>query len=99
MFDDSARKLKIKPATENGDGSAQACEQAKTSWVQATSRKDEGVESYKIDFARHADAFGDPKWPSQTLSELIECTFVGRTIDRDDHPALLRLIGARQSVS
>ena len=26
-----------------------ACEQAKTLWTQATSRKDEGVEGYKVD--------------------------------------------------
>ena len=47
------------------------CEQAKTRWVKATSRKDEGVEGYKIDFARDADAFPEPKWPTQSLGELI----------------------------
>ena len=35
----------------------QACEQAKTLWTQATSRKEEGVEAYKIDVARDPDAF------------------------------------------
>ena len=39
------------------------------------------------------------EWPKQSLSELIEVTFAGRMIDRDDHPGLLRLIGARQSTS
>jgi hypothetical protein len=67
--------------------------------VQATSRKEEGVEAYKVDFARDVDAFPKPKWPTQTLNDLIEKTFVGRIIDHDDHPALLRLIGAKQSVS
>ena len=76
-----------------------ACEQAKTQWVQVTSRKAEGVESYKIDFARDADAFPEPKWPSQTLEDLIDVTFTGRMIEQEDHPALLRLIGRRQSVS
>jgi hypothetical protein len=76
-----------------------ACTVAKTKWVQATSRKEEGVEAYKVDYARDTDAFPEPKWPTQTLDELIEKTFVGRMIDRDDHPALLRLIGAKQSVS
>jgi hypothetical protein len=76
-----------------------ACEQAKTRWVQVTSRKAEGVESYKIDFARDADAFPEPKWPRQTLDELITVTFAGRMIEREDDPALLRLIGAKQSVS
>jgi hypothetical protein len=76
-----------------------ACQMARTLWVQATSRKEEGIEGYKIDAARDADAFPEPKWPTQTLDGLIEKTFVGRMIDRDDHPALLRLIGAKQPIS
>jgi hypothetical protein len=76
-----------------------ACTMAKTLWVQVTSRKEEGVEAYKIDCARDADAFPEPQWPTQSLGDLIEKTFVGRLIDREDHPALLRLIGAKQSVS
>jgi hypothetical protein len=77
----------------------QACEQAKTLWTQATSRKEEGVESYKVDAARDPKAFPDPKWPTQSLAELIGVTFAGRMIDREDHPGLLRLIGAAQSTS
>jgi hypothetical protein len=38
----------------------------------------------------------EPKWPTQSLDELIDKAFDGRQIDREDHPALLRLIGARQ---
>jgi hypothetical protein len=90
--------------TRNEDNSwnltnQQGCEMAKTSWVQATSRKDEGVESYKIDLARDQDAFPNPKWPTQSLSELISVTFAGRMIDTEDHPALLRLIGAKQKIT
>jgi hypothetical protein len=77
----------------------QACEQAKTYWTQATSRKEEGIEGYKISFSKDPDAFSEPEWPTQSLSDLIEVTFVGRWIDREDHPALLRLIGAKQSIS
>ena len=76
-----------------------ACEKATTEWVQVSSRKEEGVEGYKIDLARDPDAFPDPKWPSRTLTELIEVTFRGVTIETDDHPAFLRLIGARQDLS
>jgi hypothetical protein len=76
-----------------------ACEQAKTLWVQATSRKEEGVDGYKIDVARDHDAFAEPEWPTQSLSELIEKTFNGCMIDREDHPALLRLIGAKLPLS
>ena len=77
----------------------QACERAKTTWIQATSRKEEGVEAYKIDNARDPDAFPEPKWPQQSLDALIEATFTGRMITEEDHPALLRLIGARQNLS
>jgi hypothetical protein len=90
--------------TRNTDNSwnesnMQACQQAKASWVQATSRKEEGVDKYKINVARDHDAFPEPKWPTQSLGDLIEFTFVGRMIDREDHPALLRLIGAKQSLA
>jgi hypothetical protein len=74
-----------------------ACEKAKSLWTQASSRKEEGVEAYKVDVAHDADAFPPPRWPAQSLSELIGCTFAGRIIDREDHPGLLRLIGARQT--
>jgi hypothetical protein len=74
----------------------QACEQAKTHWVMASSRKEEGVEAYKVDFARDQDAFPEPNWPTQSLNDLIGVTFAGRMIDREDHPGLLRLIGAKQ---
>lgn len=76
-----------------------ACRQAKDRWVLASSRKAEGAECYKVDFARDETSFPAPKWPEQSLDELIDTTFVGRKIDRDDHPGLLRLIGAAQSTS
>jgi hypothetical protein len=62
------------------------CEQAKKRWTQLTSRRDEGVDGYKIDCADEK-AFSEPNWPKQQLSELIEVTFAGRVIDREDHPA------------
>jgi hypothetical protein len=81
------------------ESNRQACEHAKTHWVQATSRKEEGVEAYKIDIARDANAFPEPNWPTQSLDELILVTFGGRMITSEDHPGLLRLIGAKQSTS
>jgi len=77
----------------------EACEKAKTRWTMASSQKEEGIESYKISPAKHRDAFPEPKWPAQSLTTLIERTFAGRIITTEDHPALLRLIGAKQSVS
>jgi hypothetical protein len=77
----------------------QACEQAKALWVQVTSRKEEGVEAYKITLSRDADAFPTPKWPKQSLDEIIYRTYTGRMIETEEHPGLLRLIGAKHEVS
>jgi hypothetical protein len=71
------------------------CRQSKQFWTQVTKRED-GVESYVVSFAQNQDAFPDPKWPSRSLNDIIEITFAGRMIERADHPALLRLIGAKQ---
>ena len=75
-----------------------ACEQGKTLWTQAISRKHEGVESYLIDKARNQEAFPDPAWPKAPLDELIAKAFVGRMVLEEDHPALLRLIGEKQDL-
>jgi hypothetical protein len=73
-----------------------ACIEAKRLWAQATSRSEEAAEGYVVTFARDADAFPEPEWPTQSLAELIETGFAGRLITEADHPALLRLIGASQ---
>jgi hypothetical protein len=81
------------------ESNLEACELAKHRWVQATSRKAEGVESYKVTFTRDRDAFPPPAWPKQPLSEIIGANFPSRIIESEDHPGLLRLIGAKQSMS
>jgi hypothetical protein len=81
------------------DTSLRACLQGKVKWVQATSRKGENAEGYQITYARDQDSFPQPSWPKQTLDELILVTFNGRMIDSDNHPGLLRLIGAKQSLA
>jgi len=75
------------------------CERAKTLWTQATSRGEEGIDGYFVQAARDPDAFPEPKWPEQSLNDLLDRAFAGRMIDSEDHPALLRLIGGKQSVS
>jgi hypothetical protein len=78
----------------------EACEKAKQLWTQATSRKlEDGVEGYKITFATHQDAFPDPKWTTRTIDELLEVTFHEAMIEDENHPALRRLIGARQDLT
>src|SRR5262245_48637908 len=79
--------------------SLDGCMKGKTHWVQVTSRREEGYESYKIDYAKDQDAFPKPNWPSQPLIDLILRTFDGRLIEDAKHPGLLRLIGARQELS
>ena len=81
------------------ESSLEACEQAKAHWVEVTSGKVSGVERYSIKRARDSDAFPTPIWPTQSLAELISASFPQRTIDHDKHPALLRLIGAKQTTS
>jgi hypothetical protein len=76
----------------------QGCEMARRQWVQVTSRKEEGVEGYKVDTARDAEAFPPPKWPTQSLAELIQVTFTGRMIIHEGHDGLARLIGARPAM-
>jgi hypothetical protein len=75
------------------------CTKAKTHWVEVTSRRGEGVDEYKVKYAREKDAFPEPQWPTQSLGELIGKTFEGRMINRANHPGLLRLIGAKPIVS
>ena len=77
----------------------EGCEKAKTLWTKTTSRKGEGVESYKITFARDPGSFEEPNWPTQSLGELIVRAFAGRMIETADHPALLRKIGAKQALT
>src|SRR5262245_46809764 len=52
------------------EDNVKACLSAKTAWVQVTSRRDEDVEGYRIQYARDTDAFPEPKWTSQSLGEL-----------------------------
>ena len=75
-----------------------ACEQAKSMWVQVTSRKADGIDGYQTRMARDTGAFPEPQWPTQSLTQLLEVTFANRMIDHENHPGLLRLIGARQEL-
>jgi hypothetical protein len=81
------------------ESNLKGCTQAKTLWVQATSRRLEGVDAYKITAAQHQDAFPPPNWPAQSLDELIATTFNEHMIEAADHPGLLRLLGMKQEIS
>jgi hypothetical protein len=75
------------------------CLQAKTLWTQATSLKETGQDKYKISSSKDVDAFPKPNWPTQSLDQLIWVTFANCMIQRPDDPALLRKVGAKQSLS
>jgi hypothetical protein len=76
----------------------QACEVARTQWVEAISMKP-AQECYKINPAQNQAAFRPPVWPTRSLDEIIEATFRGALIETEDHPGLLRLIGGMQDLS
>src|SRR5271166_6666287 len=65
--------------------------------IQASFRVIRGipVEGYKSTFAKSQDAFPEPTWLTQPLEELIGRSFDNRMITSADHPALLRLTGAK----
>src|SRR5262249_33950477 len=78
-----------------------ACETAMQWWVKATSRRAENIDGYLITHAVNAQAFPEPKWPKQTLTELIKAAFSDgqRMITTANHPAILRLRGDVQDLT
>lgn len=80
------------------DSALRACHEAQGKWVKAVSRKKEGHDDYKITYARDPDAFPAPNWGPHTFEAWSEITFKDASIDTNDHPGLLRLIGAKQTL-
>lgn len=77
----------------------QACERAKSQWVEAVSQKAQGKDTYAISPAGDPDAFPEPKWPTQPLTEIVATAFgADRMILSEDHPGLIRLVGRKQSI-
>ena len=78
-----------------------ACEKAKTLWTEAVSLRPEGKEGYADSAAIDQELFGEPKWPTQSIDELIESTLKpnDRMIDDLNHPALDRLLGRKSKVT
>jgi hypothetical protein len=72
------------------------CLKAKEDWVKVVSLRSEGHDKYHARPVEDQGAFPQPEWPKQMLDELIEAAFTGKMIETDDHPALLRLRGAKQ---
>jgi hypothetical protein len=74
------------------------CQRAKIEWGMAVSRRKKGYEDYEWIPARDQDAFADLKWSPHGIDEWCDVTFKGRDIFDNNHPGLLRLIGAKQKL-
>jgi hypothetical protein len=67
----------------------QAIKTAENFWVRLESCKDAG--QYRVIIA--SGNLGDPRWPSQTMDELVLQCFEGRIIQTADHPLIRQLEG------
>ena len=76
-----------------------ACEKAKRFWCRCRRAKPKVSKAIKLILRRMSMHSPDPNWPRRSLDELLSITFHDAMIETHDHPALLRLIGVKQSVS
>ena len=77
----------------------QACQMAKTQWVEAASGKSQGIEEYLISPSESETPWPNPQWPTLSLDELVYAAFgPDRMINSKDHPGYRRLVGAASSV-
>lgn len=66
-----------------------AAEVAMRDWVRVTSNRALGGYEPTVAMAN----IPDPVWPELTFTEMLEIAFVGKLVDRPDHPLVLRLRG------
>jgi hypothetical protein len=74
----------------------ESCQIAKALWIRADSQNKDGLEGYQHSYPHSTRRFKDPEWATQSLMDIIGLAFKDRVIIAEDHPALLRLIGAEQ---
>lgn len=67
----------------------EAIKQAETDWVRVEANMQAG--QYKI--TKSTNDLGDPRWPKQSMEELINDAFSGRIIDSPDHPYIRQIQG------
>jgi hypothetical protein len=60
----------------------EAIKQAETDWV----RVEANMKAGQYEITKSTNDLGDPKWPDQSMEELINEAFSGRIIDSPDHP-------------
>ena len=66
-----------------------AIERAETDWVRIESNMDS--QQYFVIVA--ANDLGEPIWPEQSMSQLIEAVFIGKIISQEEHPLIQQLQG------
>jgi hypothetical protein len=73
------------------DSVMSAMDEALTDWVSLET--DHALDEYKRHHAPHSKEWGDPKWPDQTLEDVVNLAFRDRIIDSLDHTVAKRLLG------
>ncbi|NDE05173.1 MAG: hypothetical protein EB003_11080 [Flavobacteriia bacterium] len=66
-----------------------AIKQAETDWV----RVEANMKAGQYEITKSTNDLGDPKWPNQSMEELINEAFSGRIIDSPDHPYIRQIQG------
>ena len=67
----------------------EAIKQAETDWV----RVEANMQAGQYEITKSTNDLGDPKWPKQSIDELINDTFAGRIIDSPEHPYIRQIQG------
>ena len=73
------------------DSVMRAMDAAQTDWISMES--DRPHDEYKIHHGPHSKEWGDPKWPDQTLEDVVGLAFRDRIVDSLDHAVAKRLLG------
>jgi hypothetical protein len=67
----------------------EAIKQAETDWV----RVEANMQAGQYEITKSTNDLGDPRWPKQSIDELINDTFAGRIIDSPEHPYIRQIQG------
>ncbi len=67
----------------------EAIKQAETDWV----RVEANMQAGQYEITKSTNDLGDPRWPKQSMEELINDAFSGRIIDSPEHPYIRQIQG------
>lgn len=66
-----------------------AIDQGENNWV----RVEANMKAGQYEITKSSNDLGDPKWPNQSMEELINDAFSGRIIDSPEHPYIRQIQG------